>query len=323
MKNIIITSAGRRVSLVRAFNKELKKTYPNAHVYAGDAQSNLSAACHVASKSFQLPRLDTTGYITFLEELCIKEDIGLVIPTIDTELKLLATNKERFSKHGIQVLISDLELIKKCRDKRLTHELFNGVNIETPRMMDKENPSFPLFIKPFDGSNSTELYLINEESELIEYHFENEKLMFFEYLEHEEHTEFTVDLYYDKNSVLKCIVPRERIEVRGGEVNKGITRKNEILEYLKNRIGRLEGARGCLTLQLFQHNQSKKLYGIEINPRFGGGFPLSYEAGANYPKWMIQEYLLDQEISEFDDWEENLLMLRYDNEVLVHDFKDA
>jgi carbamoyl-phosphate synthase large subunit len=121
---------------------------------------------------------------------------------------------------------------------------------------------------------------------------------------------------------LKCIVPRERIEVRGGEVNKGVTRKNEILEYLNRRMGRLEGAKGCINLQIFQHNQTKKLYGIEINPRFGGGFPLSYEAGGNYPKWIIQEYMLNQDISKFDDWEENLLMLRYDDEILVHDFKD-
>lgn len=323
MKNILVSSAGRRVSLVKAFKNELRKIFPNAHVYAGDAQSNLSAACHVASKNFQLPRIDAPDYISFLEDVCIREDIGLVIPTIDTELKLLAENKKRFSKKGIQVLISDLDLIKKCRDKRLTHELFNRLNIDTPRLLDKNNPTFPLFVKPYDGSNSTELYVVHEESELTEFHLKNKKLIFFEYLDHEEHTEFTVDLYYDRNSDLKCVVPRERIEVRGGEVNKGITRKNKILGFLKKRIKRLEGARGCVTLQLFQNKKNKKLYGIEINPRFGGGFPLSYEAGANYPKRIIEEYLLDQEIPEFDDWDENLLMLRYDDEVLVHDFKDA
>lgn len=321
MKNVLITSAGRRVSLVKAFQHELSILKPDAQVFTGDAQSNLSAACQVSSKSFQLPMLDVPGYVDFLEDLCKKEKIGLVIPTIDTELKLLAENRERFGVQGIHLVISDVEFINKCRDKRLTHKLFNSLNIDTPRLIDKNNPSFPLFAKPYDGSNSSELFLINEKSKLTEYHLENEKFLFFEYLNHNDHTEFTVDLYYDKNSNLKCIVPRERIEVRGGEVNKGITRKNDILEYLRKRIGRLEGARGCITLQLFQHNHTKKLYGIEINPRFGGGFPLSYKAGANYPKWIIQEYLLNTDIPEFDDWEENLLMLRYDDEVLVHDFK--
>lgn len=323
MNNILITSAGRRVSLVRAFQKELKVLFPNAHIYAGDAQPYLSAACQVSYKNFQLPRLNDTGYISFLEELCKKEDIGLIIPTIDTELILLAENIARLSKQGIKVLVSDFNLIIQCRDKRLTHELFKSLNIDTPRLFDKNNPSFPLFVKPYDGSNSTDLYLIKDESELTVYHYENNKLLFYQYLDHTEHAEFTVDLYYDRKSNLKCIVPRERIEVRGGEVNKGITRKNEILDYLKNRMDRLEGARGCVTLQLFQHKQSKKFYGIEINPRFGGGYPLSYKARANFPRWIINEYLFDKEIPEFDGWEENLLMLRYDDEVLVHDFKNA
>lgn len=62
--------------------------------------------------------------------------------------------------------------------------------------------------------------------------------------------------------------------------------------------------------------------GIEVNPRFGGGYPLSYLAGANFPKWIMEEYLLNKEITDnFNSWESNLLMLRYDNEILVHDFK--
>ena len=80
----------------------------------------------------------------------------------------------------------------------------------------------------------------------------------------------------------------------------------------------------CITCQFFVHtNNPKIIYGIEVNPRFGGGYPLSYLAGANFPKWIIKEYLLKESIEEqFDIWENNLLMLRYDAEVIVHENKD-
>lgn len=77
---------------------------------------------------------------------------------------------------------------------------------------------------------------------------------------------------------------------------------------------------GCITLQLFYNEVTGSVCGIEINPRFGGGYPLSYSAGANFPKWIIQEYLLGQKIEFFNEWEDNLLMLRYDDEILIHDY---
>ncbi len=69
------------------------------------------------------------------------------------------------------------------------------------------------------------------------------------------------------------------------------------------------------------HNKTQEIIGVEFNARFGGGFPLSYLAGGNYPKWIIEQYLLNQPINYFDDWEENLLMLRYDDALLVHNYE--
>ena len=92
-------------------------------------------------------------------------------------------------------------------------------------------------------------------------------------------------------------------------------------DYLKDKLRNLKGARGCITLQLFVNLKEKSFKAIEINPRFGGGYPLSYSAGANFPKMLIQEYILEREVDFLDDWEDNLLMLRYDSKVLIHDHK--
>ncbi|MRH99152.1 ATP-grasp domain-containing protein [Kriegella sp. EG-1] len=320
--NILITSAGRRVSLLRAFQKELEKINPKSQVFASDMNPRLSAACQTADAYFEVPRLNDPSYITVLIELCKKNNIGLIIPTIDTELALLAENNELLLQNNIQAVIASTNFIRKCRDKRVIHDFFESKGIAIAKEYSKDNYKLPMFIKPSDGSRSVDTYLIRTKEELTDYHFQNDKLMFLEYIDHDQFDEFTCDLYYDKKGDLKCVVPRKRIVVRDGEVNTGITAKNELVDYIKKHLSTIDGARGCLTAQFFKHQSEPKIYGIEINPRFGGGYPLSYLAGANYPKWILEEYISNKEIeANFDCWEDDLLMIRYDDEILVHGYK--
>jgi carbamoyl-phosphate synthase large subunit len=320
--NILITSAGRRVSLVRAFQTELNKLNFKAKVFAADSNPVASAACHVADDFFKVPRLDNPSYFDQLKKICLENEIGLVVPTIDTELLLMSKRKSEFLAQGIQFLVSNEELVLKCRDKRQIHDFFQENNVAVAREFKKDDYRLPLFIKPIDGSRSVDTYLITDESQLTDYHFKNDKLMFLEYLDHNEFEEFTCDMYYDRKNELKCVVPRKRIEVRDGEVNKGLTCRNEVVPYLRERLSKIEGAIGCLTAQFFLHKTDGRIFGIEINPRFGGGFPLSYLAGANFPAWIIAEYFSNAEVEEhFEDWESDLLMLRYDDEILVHGYQ--
>ncbi|HLF51193.1 ATP-grasp domain-containing protein [Flavobacterium sp.] len=320
MYNILITSAGQRVSLVRAFQQEVKKINLDAKVYTVDLNPRLAPACHVSDGYKQVKYVTEENYIEELLQICLDWKIQLLIPTIDTELLVLAANKQLFLENGIVPIVSSLDFVQKCRDKRITKQFFKENNIDSPKDIDKSNPVFPLFIKPYDGSLSKDTFLIRKASELTDYHFQNPKFMFMEYIDHNQFEEYTVDTYYNKYNELKCIVPRKRILVRSGEVNKGVTDKNEIVTYVKKHLSEIKGAVGCLTMQFFFHPATKKIVGIEINPRFGGGFPLSYLSGANYPLWLIKEYLLDEEIPFFMDWEDKMLMLRYDDEVIIHNY---
>lgn len=319
--NILITSAGQRVSLVKAFQQELKKVYAHAKVFTADIKPNLSAACNISDRFFEVKKVTDPEYIVELQKICMKEEIQMVVPTIDTELLDLSRNKEFFKSEGIEVIVSEQSFISLCRDKRKSNNYFRDHSIQVPKIIDKKNPSFPLFIKPFDGSLSVNTFIIKHKEQLTEYHVTNERLLFMEYMSDQEYDEFTVDMYFGQDHCVKCIVPRKRIWVRAGEVNKALTCKNVIVDFLKEKLGKIEGAIGCLTVQVFLHKENNNIVGIEINPRFGGGYPLSYLAGANFPRWLIQEYLLNETLDYTDDWEDNLLMLRYDDEVLVHDFK--
>ena len=322
MHNILITSAGQRVSLVRAFQKELRAFDNKAKVYTVDMNPILAPACHVSDGYRKIAGVTNKEYMTQLFEICKEWNIGMIVPTIDTELLILAANKPMLKENGIIPIISSEKFVKICRDKRIINDFFSQKKIPSPQIMNKENPTFPLFIKPYDGSRSKDTFIIKSPKELQPDHYSNQKLIFMEYIDPEEHDEYTVDAYYNQKGFLCCVVPRKRIFVRSGEINKGVTRKNKIVPLFKEKLSFIEGAVGCLTIQFFLNKKTESAIGIEINPRFGGGFPLSYLAGANYPQWLIKEYFLNEDINYFEDWENNLLMLRYDDEILIKNYVD-
>jgi carbamoyl-phosphate synthase large subunit len=319
-ENILITSAGQRVSLVRAFQKELKKMVASACVFTTDLNPLLSPACQISDGYFNVLPVSHEKYIPELLSICLRNSIRLIIPTIDTELEILATHKDEFAAKGVSIIVSDKVLIKKCRDKRLTNNLFKDRSIDIPIQYNADNYQFPLFIKPVDGSLSKGIGIARVKDDLLNYDINSDRIMLMEYVDPSDYSEYTVDAYFDKYSKLKCLVPRKRLQVRAGEVSKALTQRNQVYNQLVEKFDFLMGALGCLTIQVFYSESKNILLGIEINARFGGGYPLSYLAGANYPKYILQEYLLEQPIPFKDNWDDNLLMLRYDAEVLVNDY---
>jgi carbamoyl-phosphate synthase large subunit len=317
-KNILITSAGKRVSLVNLFKEELTGIFPEAKVYTTDMNPELAPAGYVSDDCFQVPRVTDPRYLELLIQLCTEHQIGLIIPTIDTELLLLAENKEKLQQNGITAIVPSLDFVMACRDKRNSNALFQKLNIRIPEPRDKNSPIYPMFAKPYDGSLSKDLFVIRNDQELTPEIMNHPKLIFMEYIDKNQYKEYTVDLYFGQDNHLKCIVPRERIEIRAGEINKGRTRKNYLVQYLKERMEYIPGVVGCICIQLFYREEDQDVVAIEINPRFGGGYPMSYHAGANYPKYIVQEYLQNQNIEYFEDWKDNTLLLRYDTEIVVY-----
>ena len=317
MKNILLLSAGRRVELAQAFLAEIKSRDKAAKLLATEMNPEYSAACQVVDLAIKAPRVTDPAYIDFLLKTCAEERVGLVVPTIDTELLLLAQHRKQFESRGVHIVISDETLVKACRDKRLTADLFQQIGLDTPKIYERSAITFPCFAKTYDGSCSIGAMAIRSPGMLSDAIMEDATMMFMELIEGD-FDEYTVDAYFDHHGVLRCFVPRHRIETRAGEVSKCVTRRNHVYEYLKNKLPALQGARGCITLQLFSKAATGQFAALEINPRFGGGFPLTYSAGANYPGWLIDEYLFDREIPFLIDWKSNLMMLRYDSKVLVY-----
>ncbi len=310
--NVLITSAGRRVSLVRSFQDTLKRLFGKGKTYTCDMNPNLSAACQVSDGFLKVPRVTDKEYLEVLKRFCIENNISIIIPTIDTELHILADAKDEFLKEGILIAVSNVKLCETFYFKSSTEQFFKSYGFDTPKIIKDINKcNYPIFAKLNNSSCSIGAMKVDT-FEVAKVLAQNSSYIFQEFISGEE---YTVDVFIDSKGNVISVVPRLRIEVRAGEVSKAKTVKdNMIINEVKRLCKYLNGAYGCLTIQLFKTDT--RIVFIEINPRFGGGYPLSYLSGANFAEYLIKDFL-GYDLKYTEDWRDNNIMLRYDAEVIV------
>lgn len=316
---VLLSSAGRRVALVRIFRDALSTLKIDGRVLAAD-MSPCAAAFHDADAGFQVPRCSSPEFVPAMLEICRREAIRLIVPTIDPELPVLAAARDEFSFAGTTVAISSPEVIAIANDKRRTHEWLAGNGFPTVRQAEVEevlaHPGhwpFPLLVKPVAGSSSIGVATVSTAEELRMATRDGDFVVQTIASGHE----YTIDGLVTRDGTCVSTVPRRRLEVRAGEVSKGMTVHSALLEDLATRLfEELPGAYGVLNAQVFLDEDTGETNVIEINPRFGGGFPLSWEAGACYPQWMIEE-LIGVSPARRSGWRDGLVMLRYDDAVFV------
>ncbi len=306
---IILTAIGKRVELIKHLKTQGR--------VVGVDSSEVNAGRYFTDAFYLVPKASENGYIDSLLGLCKKEKADYIIPLHEAEFDILCDNRERFEKAGTTLILSDKSIIDICKDKNRTAHFFEKYNIPTPITYDKEqinNAAFPLIIKPSDGMGSMGVFAANDEEDL-KYALKKTSNPIIQ--ERVTGTEYTADVLCDMGGNIVYIVPRERIEVRDGEVNKSrVVLDDSIIDLSVKVVDALkeEGTvRGPLTLQCFKRRDGS-LKMLEINPRFGGGVPLSFASGADYSKVFL-------EISENRNIVPNDLqektMLRYDESIFI------
>lgn len=318
--NVLISSAGRRHSLMQIFRKTLQQLDLGGEVLATD-MSRLSAAFQAADRAFLVPRCTSPEFIPTMLEICRRNDVRLLIPTIDTELPALAAHREAFAAIGTTVAISSPDVIEIGGNKAQTHSWLVSQGFPTVRQASTgdvlANPDkwpYPFLVKPSGGSSSVGVSVVRDR---IQFEAATQAGGFVAQTIAQGH-EYTIDALVSEAGSCLCTVPRRRLETRAGEVSKGMTVRSSALQALATSICEaLPGAYGCLNVQVFLDEVSGALNVIEINARFGGGFPLAWEAGAHYPRWLIEELLGRPPTVKRDEWRERLVMLRYDEAVFV------
>lgn len=276
-------------------------------------------ALHEVDEARLVCRIDDPGYINSLVDLCTREQVRLLFPLIDTDLMKLAQSRAEFEQAGTNAVVCDPELIDVTMNKYKTHDFFKLLGIDTPRVFELEYDledeyRYPLFMKPLDGSASKGVFKINDRNELLFFRNYIARPILQEYVAG---AEFTLDMLYDFHGELRCIVPRRRIEVRSGEVSKSVIDMDPAVLEAGWTLGRqLRGARGVINVQCIRTAEGRVSF-VEINPRFGGGTPLSLYAGADFPRWLLQMACGDDPGDVREAFEPGMYMLRFDDAVFL------
>ena len=284
---ILFTSVGRRVELMQAFKKAAQELGVDLTIIGADI-SNTAPALFFCDETKIVCRIREPEYIPQLLSICQEEKVDCLIPTIDTDLLILAENKHKFEAIGTKVLISAVDKVKLCRDKRFTADYFISLGLKSPVPVDQvENYTlgFPAFIKPKDGSSSVDAYKVNNAEDLKTYAAKINDYIIQPFVSGKE---YTIDIFCDYEGNPVFITPRERMAVRAGEVlQTRICQDDTMIAEMKTLIADYKPC-GQITVQLIQDEHTGDNYYIEINPRFGGGAPLTIKAGADSAKAVLR-----------------------------------
>ncbi len=313
--NVLITAASRRVPLVRSFRNAVEK-FGRGRVITTD-MNPLSPALYFGHKHHIVPLTNDRHYIPIIESICDAEDVKLVIPTIDDELPIFGRALPQFERAGIAVSVSSEETSNICNDKYETFQFCvrHGIKAPVTRLakdLHFAELEYPLYVKPRFGRGSVNVFAVSNEDQLR---------LFLDYVpdaivqDQLNGTEFTVDVLSDFNGRVISIVPRERLVIRAGVSDKGITRKHaEIIAFAKEIAERLEIV-GAANIQCKWDGNDVSL--IEVNPRFSGGIPLTIASGADFTSWLVRLAAgipLPPQIGKFQD---GLAMMSFEESIFA------
>lgn len=316
--NILVLSVGRRVELVHYLKKALVLRNLSFKIVGADA-SDLAPALYKCDRQIILPKISETHYLEILIETIKSQDINIVIPTIDNELGFLAQHKTEIeSQTHSKVIISSFKTVEIFQNKLKTAHFLEDINILSPKVLEYSNRTqfeYPVFIKPSQGSSSINARMIHNQNEL-ELWFETiENPIIQRYVSGKE---YTVDAYIDRNNKLISESHRFRIKTRSGEILIGqvlfIDHIHEIILEFLSKIKLF----GPITLQFIE--EYDQFYLIEINPRLGGGVPMSLDSGIDILGNLIDEYF-NNPLTETNSRGLNKTFSRFDQmiEVKSHD----
>jgi carbamoyl-phosphate synthase large subunit len=281
--DVLVTAGSRRVALVRAFQRAVRPA--GGRVVVTDVDP-LSPTVHIADAAFRVPLSTDPSYLAAIAEVCERERIGLIVPTIDEELPIFGAAAPLFEGKGVRVAASPERTARICNDKQALCEHLRAAGIAAAQSWLPEdlpaNPSLPLFIKPRSARGSVGAHPVRTRRELD---------FFLDYVhdpivqELLEGPEFTIDLLCGFDSVPRAVVPRERRVVRAGVIDKGRTVDDPTLIKLARECAAVLDFVGAVNIQCRIVNGTPTVF--EINPRFSGGISLTIAAGADFARMLV------------------------------------
>lgn len=317
--NVLFTSVGRRVELLQAFRRAFQSLGLGGRIVAVDIDP-LAPALKFADRPYIVPPLKSADYIPTLVKICRREQIQLVFPLIDPDIEVLANHRQDIEVTGASPVVVSAEAASITSDKWLTTKFLRRLGLPTPRSwlpgeLDPARAEYPLFIKPRRGSAAKHTFTVHTADELA---------FFANYIcdaiiqERLPGPEITNDVLCDLEGQVLAVASRQRIEVRWGEVAKGVTIYDQAITNACEKIAQALPAVGPITVQCMMKQGVPQF--TEINARSGGGLPLAIAAGVDLPRWLLARAAgQDIEIPPLGTYKTGLYLSRFDQSVFMSD----
>jgi carbamoyl-phosphate synthase large subunit len=310
MTVVLFTCAGQRVDMITAFGRA------GATTLAVDV-NELAPALYAADRRALVPRVDDPGYLDALRRLVELHDARLVVPLADLDHMLLAENRESL---GALVLLPGPETIRLCEDKLLAARFFEERGIASPpTWADDDVPEdlqFPVLIKARRGFGSRHIWRAADRAQLEFFlDYATVPSMVQQVCAGEE---FSIDVFCDLDARCLNAIPRTMIESKGGESIRGMTIKDwDLIEHAR-RVAETLGIVGPANIQCFREPDGS-LPVTDVNPRFGGGFPLPTTAGSRYPELALALAAGEHPEPRLGEFRAGVVMSRYFDQVMLAD----
>lgn len=316
--NVLLTSVGRRSYLVEYFKQAVGS---QSKVIAANSET-LTSGMIVADKSYTVPRVDSDEYIPRLLEICQENNIGLVVSLFDIDLPYLAKAREQFLDRGIQVVVSEPKVIDIANDKWQTYLFLTEQNIATPRTylsltdalddLGNGKIEFPVIVKPRWGMGSLSVFKADSSEELeFFYHYAIRQIekSYLNILSRDDLAnsvlvqefipgkEYGLDVFNNLKGEHIQTVAKQKLAMRSGETDMSKVIQHEQLNQIGENLSQVLRHRGNLDVDVLE-NSAGELFVLEMNARFGGGYPFSHLAGANFPRALV-DMAMDKDIQPF------------------------
>jgi carbamoyl-phosphate synthase large subunit len=317
---ILISSAGRRVALIKCFRRAAEALGIGLEVIAVDMNPDWSPACQVSDFYYPVAACTSPEFIDQVLEISKKHQVRLIIPTIDTELLIYDHHRDFFNNEGVGLHLSGSKFVRVARDKEATNRILGQNMVPIPQswsiqeaLQDASNLPFPLIVKPRAGSCSKDISTVASPKELLAKVGKCEDWVLQEVCTG---LEYTVNCFFDRQGACVACVPHFRKFVRDGEVCFAQTERIPEFTLIAKKLSHIfKGLWGCICFQGFrQKDNSVRIF--EINARFGGGYPICDQAGGTFARWILQD-LMGETPDYHDNWKESMRMLRYDDAIFI------
>ena len=306
--NILLTSVGRRAYIIDYLRDVYKRLGLVGNIIATNSDMN-TTAMSVADKAFESPIIYDEKYIPFLLEICKSEKIDMLISLFDIDLMILAKNKSRFEEMGVKVIVSNENIINICNDKFEMLKYLKKISMPVPKTYidleealkgaDFDKNSY--ILKPRWGMGSLSIFEAENKKELEVLYEKAKRSIQKSYLRFESGAdidrailiqekikgdEYGLDIFNDFKGENLTVTVKRKLAMRSGETDIAKVIENKELEDIGKKIAESLKHIGNLDMDILFDGQSA--YIIDMNARFGGGYPFTHSAGVNELEALIR-----------------------------------